>query len=241
MGLRDAKYSQQVDGLPGYIELAYTADGQAPAVVTVEVDGAHAIGDKDIAVQPLPEDVPMGAIIVFPNQTVIASEAAAKNATTLKVEAIDGLDGEGLKAALGDTDEGNWNGLYRDLRSQDLDFSRNPSVTRQGSIVHGPRAGSVTVQKPIVQSVAPTTNRSGEFWHPSEIVDQLEKYSDTNAIFWVRQVLPDSDGEDARVAEGPALITNTQFGQPADGVVSVSYTVQWAVDARFEPVGTGTP
>lgn len=239
MGLRNAKYSEQVDGLPGYIELAYSPNGQAPVGVLVEMGGSADIGDTNITVEALTAAIPMGAKVVFDDQTVVVSEAAAAGATSLEVESIDGIDGEGLKVALTNADVGIWNGLYQDLRSQGLDFSRNPSVTRQGSVVHGPREGSVTVQKPIVQSVAPTTQRSGEFWHPSEIVDQLERYSDTNAIFWVRQVLPDANGVEARVAEGPALITNTQFGQPADGVVSIGYTVQWAVDARFESVAAG--
>lgn len=95
-------YVSREHSLPGGIRL--DSDAFRPAALTITADGAAAIGDTELTVDALTDEVLAGALIPFPGGQIVTTRAKAeKGATTLVTEPLTAAIADGAAALFADS------------------------------------------------------------------------------------------------------------------------------------------
>lgn len=223
-----------VRGKPSIMKLRYLGQATAlPAPVAVTVDSLTGVdaGETTLPVAALSGPIPKNTILTFtraagdPAEVVLVTTAdAAAGATEIHVEDFFGADGDGTPVSLADDDEAEWDGLYTDIASQNLDYQNNAQTQTLNPVTHGSGSG-ITAGIPEVQSVAPTVPRTGLFFDDHPLIRDLIRYGDTNGNWWAELQVPGADGLPYLTYSGLAIVQNVGHPQPADDLVQLSYTV----------------
>lgn len=230
------KYTK-IEGKPTGLYLALLASGTstAPSDVTVTVDTAGAAADANtIPITDPGTDIPKNTVLVFSRAagtpdtvTVVVTETfSAGSAGNLSVEAYEGVEGQGIDAALASGDEASWDQLYTVVGTENSPFTNNPQTQDLNAVVYGD-AGGTTVSTPNVTSVAPQIARSGLFLAEGQLVQDILQYADSNRNWWAKQVAPDADGVAWMQREGLARVTDMNHDMPADGLVRLSFNIRF--------------
>lgn len=213
-------------GKNAYFELKHLGSSNTkPTAVNVTVnDGAGAAqGVNSITVDPLSADVPANAILITPagDRLVVTADASAA-ATTIAVEALIGVEGAGIPAALADDAVLVWSNLYGDSSSTTLDFQKNATEGTIGDVTHGSPTGG-QVQQGTIQTISPTINRQGEMPINSQLPQDILNFGDTDDYFWGRETTLNDDGSFRSYREGFGVLRNVSEPKPAGGVMGLSY------------------
>ena len=229
-----------VRGRPALMYLLRIGTGvSAPSTVTATVSAAGALqGATSIPVSALPAAIPKNTVLSFTASgggaiitKVVVTADAAQSDTSLSVESFEGAAGDGIDAALVNTDEAVWDGLYTDIASNSLDFSANEQTNELTAVTHGSATG-VRVAVPEVTSVQPTISRQGLFFADGQLYKDIVRNAKTpNSNWWAKYVLPAHDGTPAVTYEGLARMFGVGHPTPADNFVQLSYSVRFISDA----------
>lgn len=230
MALKVKKVEAKPSGL--FLKLLPVGSSEKPATVVVTVGaGGAAIGATQILITNPGTLIPVNTILVFEptgvNQKVVVTEDFPAGAGgNLKIEMYEGVEGAGLEAALAAGDTADWDGLYTDSATENIPFSNNPSTQDLQAATHG-SSSSVSVANPKVTSVAPRIARAGLFAADEQLTKDILMYADKNRKFWCKHILPDAEGQTWVIRQGPCTITGLQNDAPADGLVRMSFDINF--------------
>lgn len=213
-------------GKNAYFELKYLGSSTTqPTAVNITVNdvAGAAQGANSITVDALAVDVPQNSILITPagDRLVVTADASAA-ATTIAVEALIGVEGAGIPAALADDAILVWSNLYGDSSSTTLDFSKNATEGDIGEVTHGSPTGGQVLQGTI-QTISPTISRQGEMPIDSQLPQDILTYGDTDEYFWGRETTLNDDGSFRSYREGYGVLRNVAEPKPASGVMGLSY------------------
>lgn len=228
------KYTQ-IEGVPTGLYLALLAAGtsQAPATVTATLSGTAAIGANSLTISALAAAIPKNSVLSFsraagsPSKLILVTTADADvSDTTLAVEMFEGEDGAGLTHALASADAATWDGLYTVVGTENSPYSNNPQTSDLTAAVYG-ASSSVAIAKRNTTALSPQIARTGLFLAEGQLTKDILQYADTNRNWWCKQVVPDADGNPYLVRSGLARVGDLVHDKPADGLIRMSFTIQF--------------
>ncbi len=230
------KYSKVI-GRPTGLYLALLAAGVSaePSDVTVTVDtGGAAAGANAIPIADPGTAIPKNTVLTFTRAAgspateivVVTADFTAGSAGDLAVEMYEGEEGAGLDYALAAADAAAWDQLYTVVGTEDSPYNLNPQTQDLNPSVYGSTSG-ISVSTPIVQSVAPSIDRSGLFLAEGQLVQDIMQFGDTNRNWWCKQVIPDADGNAYATREGLARVTNVTEPKPAGDLIRLNYSIRF--------------
>lgn len=232
MPLRYSKVKAKPVGL--YLALLGVGVTTEPSDLTLTVDTAGAAADATaIPVEDPGADVPKNTVIEWSPAsgdsflTVVTADFTwASGSNEIQVESYEGAEGDGIPTALAAGDTGVWDRLYTVVGTENAPFANNPTTSELTAVTYGSGSG-VKANEQEVTAVAPTITRSGLFIAEGQLTSDLLQYADTNRDWWVKQVLPDANGDPFRSREGRARVTDLQDDPPSDGQIRLSFTIRF--------------
>jgi len=230
------KYSKVI-GRPTGLYLALLAAGTdtAPADVTVTVDAAGATaGANLIPITDPGTAIPKNTVLTFTRAAgspatmivVVTADFPSGGSGDLAVEMYEGEDGAGLDYALASGDAAAWDQLYTVVGTEDAPYNLNPQTQDLNPTVYGATSG-ISVSTPIVQSVAPSIDRSGLFLASGQLTQDIMQFGDTNRNWWAKQVIPDAAGAIYATREGLCRVTNVSEPKPAGDLIRLNYSIRF--------------
>lgn len=235
MPLKVSKVESRPTGL--YLALLSAGSSSAPSSVTGIVSALGAAkGANTVPVAATSADIPKNAVLTATvaggspaTMLVVVTADTAAGAATIPVEMYEGVDGAGLDQAMASTDTLGWDGLYTVVGTENSAFANNPSETDLTAAVYG-STSSRTVSTPAVTSIAPAIVRNGLFDAQGQLTKDLLQFADSSRNWYVKQVIPDSDGNEYATRKGVCRITGFTHDLPADGLMRASFNIKFMAE-----------
>lgn len=228
--------AREIKGLNAGLYMRRLAAGVTtfPTPVTIALSADAAAGATSLTVTALPAAIPANTVLVFnigdPDELVVVTTADADASdTTLAVDTFLGASGDGLDAALTTGDQASWDTLLTAAGTEDLPYSRNDQAQELGAVTHG--AGTdIRITTPQVNTAAPAIAVTGIMSEDNGLLQDLIEYAGTNALWAVRQVVPDKDGGILFTRHGLAKVLNPSEPVPVGDLVRLNYTVRFIAE-----------
>lgn len=199
-----------------------------PETIVFTTTAAAEAGDTTLMLEAsAPTILERNQMLTFDGVLVLVTEktSVSDTPTSVPVDAVEGLEGDGIPAGIDEGEEASWNQMFRVLGTEDSTLTVNDETNPLGSTTYD---SGQTLSWAEVQVVGKgwELDRSGEFKARDKAWLIIREAILTGRELWVERVLSDGKNQPYQVERGRAIITSPSVPAPADGIVTASWTFQ---------------
>lgn len=216
------------------------ATAPTPVTLTVGAAGAAKNATSIPVTASATVTIPANTILVFEageadecRVVVTADTSVSAVETSLPVDAVEGEENDGIPFALSENDTAEWDRMYRVLGTQQSDFSMSENTQNLQSVTYD-SSEAMTWDESEDLSKSWQIQRTGRFKPNDAGFKAVQTAASEGREVWVKQVVPDEDGDVAFTREGRAKVRGYQESNPADGI----YDASWTFAGQGKPVTT---